>query len=153
MSAFDPEEFMNTQVKGAIDTTIIPVPEGEYLGQIVGQLKTRTLEDGTVVMDVSWEILDDKVKEITGLDRPICRQGVWLDLTDEGGLDLSKGKNRGIGLLREAVGQNTEKAWAPSMLMGQTATVRVEHSPNANDPTSPYANVRRVTKVGAKKAA
>ena len=152
MSVFNAEEFMNTAVEGAIDTTIIPVPEAEYLGQI-DKLTYRTQDDGQVIMDIHWEILDDGVKKITHMEKPICRQGVWLDLNDSGHLDMSEGKNRQIGLVREAVGQNTGKPWSPNMFMGQVAKVTVTHSPNANDPTSPYANVKRVTTQAAKKAA
>lgn len=156
MSIFDPEVFMGTTVEGEIDTKIIPVPEGEYLGQIL-KLTYRTNSDGSTIMDVHWEILDEEVKKITLMDVPVCRQGVWLDLLEDGvNLDMSPGKNRQLGLVRESVGQNTPKPWNPNMLLGQSATVRVEHSPNANDPESPYANVKRVTntaKAKAKKAA
>ena len=151
MSAFDPEVFMNTNVEGVIDTTIIPVPVDEYLG-LASKLTYRTNADGSTIMDVHWEILDEKVKEITRMDVPICRQGVWLDLTEEGQIDMSPGKNRQLGLVRESVGQNTPKPWNPNMLLGQSATVRVEHSPNANDPESPYANVKRVTNTAKAKA-
>lgn len=151
MSIFDPEVFMNTNVEGAIDTKIIPVPEGEYLG-LISKLTYRQNSDGTTIMDVHWEILDEGVKKITLMDMPISRQGVWLDLTEEGQIDMSPGKNRQLGLLRESVGQNTPKPWNPNMLLGQSATVRVEHSPNANDPESPYANVKRVTNTAKAKA-
>lgn len=155
MSAFDPEVFMSTNTEGAIDTTIIPVPEDEYLGQVL-KLTYRTNADGQTIMDVHWEILDEEVKKITRMDVPVCRQGIWLDLTEAGLLDPTPGKNRQLGLVRDAFGQNTSKAWNPNMMLGQTATVRVSHSPNANDPLSPYANVKFVTntaKAKAKKAA
>lgn len=148
MSVFDPDTFLNTEIAGAIDTTIIPVPEGEYPAQVANAPRFRTIDtkDGERhVMDVSWLVDDENVKKVTGLERPMCRQTVFLDITEEGGLDISKGKNRQLGLLREAVGQNSAgRPWAPAMLEGQTAHVRIEHSPNPNDPESPYANVTRV---------
>jgi len=143
MSAFNPEDFMATQIKGEIDTKIIPIPEDDYTGQIQ-KLTTRVNTDGTVIMDIHWEILDDSVKELTGMNVPIARQGIWLDLDESGNIDLSKGKNRQLGLVRTAVGQNSDKAWSPNMLLGMMALVKVEHSPNASDPESPYANVKRV---------
>ena len=145
MSVFDPDAFMSESIKGEIDTRIIPVPEGEWNAQ-VDNLKFRQLDEGRVIMDVYWEILEESVKESTKLDKPTCRQSVFLDMTSEGSLDLSKGKNRRLGLLRAAVGQNTGKPWAPSMLIGQLAKVRVEHSPNPDDLENPYANVKAVTK-------
>jgi len=145
-SVFDPDAFMNETIKGEIDTRIIPVPEGEWNAQ-VDNIKFRQLDDGRVIMDVFWEILEDSVKETTNNSKPTCRQSVFLDMTDEGSLDLSKGKNRQLGLLRSAVGQNTGKPWAPSMLIGQIAKVRVVHSPNPEDPENPYANVKGVTKA------
>ena len=144
MSVFNADEFMNTTVEGAIDTTIIPVPEEDYPGQ-VDKLTYRTLDDGQVVMDIHWEVLDDAVKELTHMDKPICRQGIWLDLNDSGHIDLSPGKNRQLGLVREALGQNTGKPWSPNMMLGQVGTIKVKHSPNAKDPGSPYANVVAVT--------
>lgn len=146
MSVFDPDAFLSETIKGEIDTRIIPVPEGEWAAQI-DRITFRQLDDTRIVMDVTWEILDDSVKEKTNHAKPTCRQGVFLDMTEEGSIDLSKGKNRQLGILRAAVGQNSGKPWAPSMLYGQLAKVKVQHSPNADDPENPYANVRGVTKV------
>lgn len=147
-TVFDPTTFLNTEVKGAIDTTIIPVPQGEYRAQINRPPRFRKIDtkDGErVVMDVTWEIDDDGVKKTTKLDHPIARQSVFIDLTEEGGIDMTKGKNRQLGLLREAVGQNdARRQWAPSMLEGAMAKVKVEHSENPNDAAAPYANVTRV---------
>lgn len=148
MSTFDPTAFLNTEMKGAIDTTVIPIPEGEYSAQISREPKFRKIDTKNgerVVMDVSWVIEDEAVKKITLMDNPVARQSVFLELTEAGAIDHSRGKNRPLGLLREAVGQNGKGLWSPAMLQGAVAKVRIEHSPNENDPDSPYANVTRVT--------
>ncbi len=156
MTVFDPQAFVNQEMKGAIDTTITPVPQGEFTGQITRPPKFRQIDtkDGErVVMDVTWGIDNAEVKKKTGIDNPIARQSVFCDVItdDEGritGLDTAKGKNRQLGLLREAVNQNdSRRPWAPAMLEGAIAKVKVEHSPNENDPESPYANVTKVTRA------
>lgn len=150
-SIFDPNAFLNTEIKGAIDTTVVPIPEGEYNAQVSRAPRFRKIDTKNgerVVMDVSWGIDDENVKKITMHDNPAARQTVFLDLTEEGAMDMSKGKNRQLGLLREAVGQNTEKGtWSPAQLEGTVAHVKVEHSPNEADPDNPFANVTRVTAI------
>lgn len=151
MSTFDPESFLNQESEGAIDTKIIPIPMGDWPAQIDG-IKAREIQssktgDTYLVMDVLWNVMDDKVKEETGMEKPICRQSIFVDLTEEGAIDMSKGKNRQLGLLREAVKQNKDgKPWNPMKLMGSTATIKVEHSFDEKDPENIFSNV---VKVGA----
>ena len=126
---FNEEAFMNTQTEGAMETEIIPVPEGEYqaLAKKVG-VRSGTSEKGEwAVLDITWGVDDASVTEATGMDEPTVRQSVFLDLTPDGGLDLGKGKNVQLGRLREALGQNGPDAWSPSMIEGNVAMVSVAH--------------------------
>ncbi len=150
VSAFDPQTFIDSSIEGANDTSITPVPIGEWMAQAdnVKGRKINTKDGERAVMDVTWEILDEGVKEEMEREKVTCRQSVFLDITAEGGIDFGKGKNRQLGLLREALGQNDpSRQWAPSMVIGQPAKVVVEHSPNDNDPENPYSNVVRVTAI------
>jgi|SRR6185312_3459784 len=150
MSTFDPEQFLNTQHTEANDTKVIPVPPGEYLAQItkLTPRKIKTKDGGErLVMDVQWEIQDESVKKKLGLEKMFARQSVFLDLTEQGSIDFSKGHNIQLGRLREACGQNKAgKKWSPSMLLHSSAYIFVEQQPNENDPESPYSNVTRVAK-------
>ncbi len=144
MSVFDPDAFMQSSTDSAMDTVLTPVPHGDRKGQ-VDNIKVRQNEkDGEVytIMDVSWHILDEESKKATGLEKPVCRQSVFLDLTPEGALDNGKGTNIQLGRLREAVGQNSKgKKWSPSMLVSALALCHID--PDKNDPE----NYSRVTKV------
>jgi hypothetical protein len=99
-------------------------------------------------MEISWEVTDDKIKKLTGIDHPIAKQSIWLDLTSEGQLDKGPGKNVALGALREAVGQNKPgKAWAPSHLNNAVATILVKGEKDKSNPDITYARVTRVSKA------
>jgi hypothetical protein len=129
-SIFNPQAFLSTTIESALDTKFVPVPEGTYLG-IVKNLKPRQLQDGRIVVDVNWIIDSADVRELTGQAEPLVRQGVWIDLTPEGNLDCGRGKNIGLGKLRESLGQNDEtKEWSMDMMVGCVAMVKVTQSVN-----------------------
>ena len=125
-------------------TTYTPVPEGEFTASIK-TIKPRVLTDGRAVLDVSWIVDDEQARTETGMAEPSVRQTLWLDVTESGGLDFGKGKNVGLGRLREAVGQNAAgKPWAPGMLVGQVAKVKVAHSIDKRDGVTIQADVKAV---------
>ncbi len=146
MSVFDAETFANTQTDSAMDTVLTPCPPGDRKGQVT-KIEARQFvsdKDGKTytVMDVHWHILDDEAKKVTGMEKPSCRQSIFIDMTPEGATDLGKGKNIQLGRLRDAVGQNSKgKKWSPSMLVGTLALCHVEA--DKSDPE----NYSRVTKV------
>lgn len=137
MGTFDPATFLDINVTEANDTVSIPVPEGEYTA-IAGEPKVRqwNAKDGTksgLALDIPWEIdagSYPEVKEATGRDKNIVTQGIMLDLNEGGGLDTGKGKNVGLGRLREAVNLNTAgKPFNFRMIQGQVAKVAIKHRP------------------------
>lgn len=76
---------------------------------------------------------------------PTVYQTIWLDISGSGGLDTSKGKNVGLGKLRDALGQNREgQPWSPGMLVGQVALIRVGHSIDKRDNVTVQAEVKAV---------
>lgn len=150
MSTFDSVQFLIQESDASIDTKIVPIPlrAEPYQAQVdrVNAKEVNTKDGPRIVMDLTWEILDENVKKKLGLKKVTVRQGVFLDLTDEGAIDMSKGKNRQLGLIREAVGQNKDgKPWSPGMLQGQTANLTISHRPDENDPENVYSEVKRVT--------
>jgi|SRR6516162_1131119 len=122
MGVFDPTKFLESTTTDAGSTARNPVPAGEYKATIDDlELRTANTKNGErQILRVIWEIHDEGAKEATGLDKVTVRQDIWLDLTPAGNdLDYSKGKNIGLGRLREAVGQNNAgEAWNPGMLKG-----------------------------------
>lgn len=151
MSVFDPEQFLNQKTEGALDTQLIPVPEGEWSAQIE-EITPRVITDKNgeerALLNITWNVMDQEVAQQTSRDRNTVRQAVFLDLKDDGSLDMGKGKNVQLGQLREALGQNNpKKAWKPADMQGQMAKVRVSHRPDQTDPNIIYADVKRVAKA------
>lgn len=149
---FDPNSFLDSTVTESNSTVSLPVPVGEYTA-VAGSPTVRTWtskEDPTksgMTLEIPWEIDSQEVKELLGRDKVSVKQGIMLDLTDTG-LDMGKGKNVGLGRLREAVGLNVPgQPFAPSMIAGRIAKVVVSHRIDKNDPNVIYAEIKAVTKL------
>lgn len=150
MSTFDPSQFLDFTTTDANSTERVPCPPGEYDAQ-VEKLETRTWTSKTdptksgVTLEVTWSIQDQTVLQQLDKDKVTVKQGVMLDFTDTGSLDMGKGKNIGLGRLRAATGNNVPgRPFAPSMLMGCMAKVRVSHEPSKDDPSVVYDRVTAV---------
>ena len=144
MSTFNPDSFLNTTVTEASSTAYVPVPEGDFTAA-VKEIKSRATPNGAAILDVTWSIDDASVEAATGMKNPTVRQSVFLDITEAGGLDTSKGKNISLGKLREALGQNTAgKPWQPGMLIGGVAKINVKHRLVEDNV---YADVKGVAKL------
>lgn len=147
--SFDAQSFLDATVSSSNDTKIIPVPMGEYLG-IIDKVAPRQWQskDGTqsgIALDIIWLVEDAGVKQALGRDTVTVKQGIMLDLGPSGGLDLSKGKNVGLGRLREAVGKNEEgQPFAFSMLPGLSAKISVSHRVSGEET---YAEVKGTARL------
>jgi hypothetical protein len=130
---FDADTFMQTATDGEMSTQVEVCPAGEFLAAIesIEVDSFQGKKDPTKTyrkMRVKWSIDDAAVKEKLGRSVVSANQDIFLDITADGALDRGRGKNVTLGRLREAVGQNTPgKPWAPNMLVGCPARVRVEH--------------------------
>jgi len=150
MSMFNPDQFLETTVTEANSTEAVPVPVGEYIA-VVSEVKCRswTKKDdpsqGGLALDIQWEIDDQAVKDLLGRPKVTVKQGVMLDLTDAGQLDLGKGRNVGLGRLREALNLNTPgQPFSFTMLTGRVAKVKVEHRINGEQIFSEVKQVARM---------
>ena len=145
--SFDAQSFLDASTTGSNDTKITPVPQGIFTG-IIDKVNARqwTSKDGSmsgVTLDVTWIIDDEAVKQELDRTTVTCRQGIMLDLTPDGsGLDMGKGKNVGLGRLREAVGLNKPgQAFSFNQLPGQAAKVEVSHRIDGEDT---YSEIKKV---------
>jgi hypothetical protein len=145
---FNPDQFLDATITDANDTKIVPVPIGEYIA-VVSEVKARQWKkrddpsQGGLALDVTWDIDDAGVKQALGRDKVTVKQGLMLDFTESGGLDMGKGKNIGLGRLREAVDLNKPgQPFAPNMLVGRVAKVAVSHR---IDGDAIYSEVKSVT--------
>jgi hypothetical protein len=147
---FDPNQFLDMQVTESNDTKVIPVPVGEFLAT-VDDVKVRPWQSKTdsskagLALDLVWSVQDQQVLSDLGREKVTVKQGIMLDLTDAGGLDMGKGKNVSMGRLREACDLNQPgKPFAFSMLMGRMAKIKVEHRIVGEDI---FADVKGVAKA------
>ena len=147
---FNPEQFLDMQVTDSNDTKAIPVPVGEYTA-VVEEVKCRQWQSkqdpskSGLTLDITWSVDDAAVKELLGRDKVTVRQGIMLDITDSGGLDMGKGRNIGLGRLREALGLNTPgQPFSFSMIAGRVAKVNVSHR---IDGENIYAEVKGVARI------
>lgn len=147
---FSPEQFLDMQVTESNDTKTIPVPVGEYTA-VIEEVKVRQWQSkkdpsmSGLTLDVKWSIDDSAVKELLGRDKVTVNQGIMLDLTDSGGLDMGKGRNIGLGRLREALGLNAPgQPFSFMMLSGRVGKVSVSHR---IDGENIFAEVKGVAKL------
>jgi len=147
--SFDAQSFLDASVSGANSTKVIPCPIGEYMG-IIEKVAPRQWQskDGTqsgVAIDIFWLIEDSNVKALLGRDVVSVKQGLMLDLTPQGGIDMAEGKNVGLGRLREAVGKNDpDVAFSFNSLPGSAGKVSVSHRVSGEDT---FAEVKAVAKL------
>lgn len=147
---FNPDQFLDMQFEGQNDTKVVPVPAGEYTAMIE-EVKVRQWQGKAdpsksgLTLDIQWSIDDPSVKELLGRDKVTVKQGIMLDLTDAGGLDMGKGRNVGLGRLREALDLNQPgRPFSFTMLTGRVARVSVSHR-IADD--NIFAEVKQVARV------
>lgn len=150
MTMFSPEQFLDMQVTESNDTKVIPVPPGEYLAVVKSvairpwQSKADPSKAG-LALDLQWSIDDAGVKQLLGRDEITVKQGVMLDVSDSGGLDMGRGRNISLGRLREATSLNTPgQPFSVTMFTGRMAKVKVEHRV---DGENIYAEVKQVARA------
>ena len=149
MSTFNPEDFMNQQHDEANSTTSTPVPEAEYVAiadtpKIVPWQKKDGSASG-LKLEIDWIIPDDALAAELGRKEVKVRQQQMLDLTESGALDFGKGRNVGLGRLREAVDLNKPgKPFSFAMIAGRQAKIAVKHRV-ADDAI--FAEVKAVTRI------
>src|SRR5882724_6864658 len=127
-SPFDADSFMSQTVDAELDTTVVIPPEGDYramIGEFDSESGFRTFtgrDDSKnpgkeyTLFQPPFVLQDDprlgEVKAARGSDNiVVSHKGMFLDLTDQGGLDVGKGKNVDLGRLRDSVGQNSMPGW------------------------------------------
>lgn len=153
--AFNKDAFLQQTVAQALDTTRLPFPEGPHDDL---QIKDLSLNSGTVKegqnagktwaqLTIIYMSTDPDVRaemKLADEQDATVRQQIFLDLTDEGLLDVAPGRNIGLGKVRHAAGQNNDEEWSIMDLKGATVGgVRVKHTIN-NDTQDVYAEVTAV---------
>lgn len=152
---FDPDQFMDMTIDDANSTSVEPVPEGDWKA-IADDVKVRPWQSrkdpskSGLALDVVWQLDDPELPE--QFQGRKAKQGIMLDLTDDGQLDMSKGQNVSLGRLRTAIGKNNPgESFAFSMIPGNMAQVRIKHRQpdDQPDPENPiiYTDVAGVAPI------
>lgn len=163
---FDVDAFLSSTIDQTLDTTRLPVPPGDYLAQINTDDKAISVDKGTIgkgertgqpwaSLVVSMTIPDPSgsIKAATGRDPVIVRHNIFLDLTTQGDMDWSTGKNINFAKLFAACGWPTDakgklnSGFSPSWLRGKTLKIKLENEPNPKDPTQMFERITAVTKA------
>jgi hypothetical protein len=152
---FDADKFLNQSINAPMSTSTVPVPEGEFKAFVDDGDKAitfregRTLDNGTELSPqciVMFSIMDDNLKTQLNRDKILVPLTLWLDVKGDS-LDLSDGKNVGLGRLRKALDQN-DGVWNPNMMKGKgPVMIKVGQRSDKQDPTIKYAEVTRVAKL------
>lgn len=149
-STFDKEAFLATHIEGEMETKFTPYPEDEYEG-FVDDLAVDEIK-GSPVLQLMIAFTDQKAKDFMQRDKPTLRDTVFLDFEEDGRLAMGKNQNIKLGQYRDAAGQNTSKAWSPSLLRGAGPMLfKVTHRYNKETGEGPYAQVSRVVKLVGKR--
>lgn len=148
--SFDAASFLQSQVTGVNDTKVVPPPVGEFTA-VIEKIDARQVQgkkDPSKVytfLEVTWDIDDANVKALLSREKVTVRQSVSLDFNEQGGLDMGKGRNIGLGRLREATGLNAPGVpFSFDQLAGRLAKVRIKHRVEGEDT---FAEVDGVAKA------
>ena len=133
-SIFDP----NALLDATLDQPSVrrpPLPVGDYTA-VVGEVSAQPWQskDGAK-SGVKWNVpltiqVPMEVQQSLGIEQPTVTltHGLMLDLTAQGGLDNSPGKNRGIRQYREALDMNKPgDSFSARKMQGQVVLVKVTH--------------------------
>ena len=154
--SFDADKFLNQTINDSMSTITIACPEGEFKAFIDDGEKAVTFREGGLDRNgnalspqcvVLFAIMGDQMpNQQLKRDKVLVPMNIWLDV-DGDALDLSEGKNVGLGRLRKALDQN-DGAWNPMMMKGKgPLMIKVTQRSDKNDPTQKYAEVNRVSKI------
>lgn len=155
---FDADKFLNSTTQGAMATVVLVCPEGEYRafvddGDKAIQVRSFKGKDGkpdSHQVQVLWAITGDQPpNQFLKREKVLVPQTVWLDVDENGDLDMSEGKNVGLGRLRRALNQNeASQAWNPLMMKGKgPCLIKTGQRADEKDPTIKYAEVTRVATI------
>lgn len=141
-SKFDAATFLATTVTESNSTKRMPVPVGEWTS-LIEKVNVRPWQskDGLksgLALDVTHNLDNAEVKKAMERDKVTITQGIMLDLTANGTLDMGKGKNIQLGRLREATDLN--KPGVPfnfQMFEGKVVKVKVSHKADPREGAQP----------------
>jgi hypothetical protein len=158
---FDAKAFAASTTKSPLSTQIVPCPEGAFTAFVddaasdvtewfreVNWNDKKTGQPRTAIsLRIPFSVKDDGVRQRVGRENVIVNYDIFLDLTSDGKIDESDGRNVKLGQLYEALGMNGPGASIEKLRGKGPVMVKVSQRSDPKDPQTKYAQVDRVAKV------
>lgn len=158
--AFDAKAFASATLDTPLSTSIVPCPEGIYTAVIDGdgdiddwfrEVKWTDKKTGNErtaqSLRIPFKITDSGVQTALKRETVIVPYDIFLDLTKEGRLDSSEGRNVKLGQIFAALGMNGPGASIMNLRGAGPLMVKVSQRSDTKDPQLKYAQVDRVAKI------
>lgn len=131
-SAFDPNLLLDSTVTTAF-VKRPPIPAGVELLGVIGKVEVKSgqKDDKTWIrlqIPVEFDLSQNPqvAALLQGFDKVTLTDGVLLDVTDQGMIDQSPGKNGRLRRWRDALGLNQDgQAFSPRMMEGRPVKCRI----------------------------
>lgn len=156
-SLFSPETFLDaTTTEESVKRP--PMPAGRDFTATLKEVKSRTWQgkqDPTksgIAIDVKVEFdltaYPDVRAIVGGIDKVIINDSIMLDLTEQGAIDYSPGRNGRLRMYRDATDLNKSgQPFSIRMFEGRLVRARIKHKPNPDAPGEFFENIEAVAKV------
>ena len=146
MSAFDISVLEETIIDAANATSIVPVPEGEYEGIIEDYNFRKTIETKRgerLPLDIYWRIHDEALQKKLNRETVTAKQGMLLEVNEDGSLAVGPGQNVDLGRLRAALGMNGKNFSFLKLKGAGPARILITHRQDEKT-DDVYSEVRKV---------
>ena len=138
-SQFDPNQFLDATTTEALIKRP-PLPAGSSFIAEVGEIKAvswqgkKDVTQSGIRFDVPLKIdvtTDPAVvTALGGITSVTITDGIMVDTTDAGGIDMAPGKNAKLRRYREALGLNVPgQPFSPRAMQGRMIRVKIKHDP------------------------
>jgi len=137
----NPEDYLKVPTTGQVSDEYILVPVNDWLMLATSvEAKTWAKDNGEeqLIFEFHFNVDAPEVQALTGREDNDIKYACWMDLTEDGHIDESPGKNVKYGQLLTAVGKNVPGT-LPNDVIGHRVLGHVEHSGS-------FANVTVVAK-------
>lgn len=145
MGLFD--NFIN-QATGELSTERLLVPPGTYNNCYVRELKVQegTINSGDragqpwAKLLVTWVLDHEELRKELDRSEVVLTQGIMLDVTADGKLDMGRGKNVRLGKFKKALGINDANSPLSDAIQ-RRAILNVKHGQYNGEPQEEIASV------------
>lgn len=133
VSQFSPDTFLDMNLDAPLERRE-PLPVDDYTA-VIGDVKARTWQskDGSK-SGIAWDVpltidVPAELQEKHGLPATLnMKDSIMLDLTDNGNIDTSKGKNNRLRMYREACDLNkVGESFNARKMTGAVIKVHINH--------------------------